>query len=70
MTNLQVPDELSRCFEKLAHDSGRDKQDYMLDPLSSYLEDADDMRIVSERLAHPGRRITLEEVERNLGLED
>ncbi len=70
MTTLQVPDDLALSYEKLAKESGRDKQDYMLEALSSYLEDLADVRVVSERLGEAGRRRTLDEVEKNLGLAD
>jgi RHH-type rel operon transcriptional repressor/antitoxin RelB len=70
MTTVQVPDEIVERYEDLARAEGREKDALIREALITQLEDLEDARIVSERLANPGRRISLEEVEKNLGLED
>jgi len=70
MLTVQVPDKLAHRYEDLARAAGREKSEYILDALNLHLEDLEDSRIVSERLANPGRRVPLEEVEKNLGLDD
>lgn len=66
MLTLQVPDDLALPYEDLARAAGRYKVDCILDPLSAYLEDIEDARIVSERLANPGRRVSLDQVKETL----
>ena len=69
MLTLQVPDNLAIPYEDLARAAGRDKADYILEALSAYLEDLEDARIVHERLGQPGRRLSIGQVEENLGLD-
>ena len=70
MTIVKVPDEIASRYEDLARAAGCDKDEFIRQALVDHLEDMEDIRIVSERLANPGRRLSLDEVEKNLGLAD
>lgn len=70
MTTVMVPDEIAHRYEDLARAAGCDKESFIRQALIDHLEDMEDIQIVSERISNPGKRLTLEEIEKNLGLED
>lgn len=72
--SIQLPEDLDTRLDELAATSGRPKSDYILEALNEYIGDLEDIQIAEQRLAdhRAGRTtaVTLEEVMRNLGLED
>jgi len=69
-TTVEIPQELDAELEALATQNGVDKNKYLREAIIRFLEDHEDIAIATERLKNPGRRIPMEEVVRNLGLDD
>lgn len=74
MLAVELPEELDRRLERLARMTGRSKADYVREALDEYIGDLEDAAVAEERLKDirtgRSRTYTLEEVERDLGLED
>ena len=69
-TTVEIPQELDAELEALAAQNGVEKKKYLSEAIISFLEDQQDIRTATERRKNPGRRIPLEEVVRNLGLDN
>jgi RHH-type transcriptional regulator, rel operon repressor / antitoxin RelB len=69
-TTVEIPQELDAALEALAARNGVDKKKYLREAIISFLEDEEDIAVATERLKNPGRRIPLNEVVRDLGLDD
>ena len=70
MLAIRLPPELERRLEALARKTGRSKTYYAREAILAYLEDLEDTYLALERLERDGPRVTLEELERDLGLAD
>jgi RHH-type rel operon transcriptional repressor/antitoxin RelB len=72
--SVVLPEELAARLQALAKESGRSESSYVLEAVSEYIGDFEDIQIAEQRLAdiRSGRSktITLDELERNLGLAD
>jgi len=66
MVTLRLPPKVDRQLAKLAKARRTTKTAIAREALIERLEE--DIRIAEERLKHPGKRIPLEDVERELGL--
>lgn len=67
---VEIPQELNVKLEALAAKNGVGKDRYLTEAIEIFLEDQEDIALATERLKNPGRRIPIEEVVRNLGLEN
>jgi RHH-type transcriptional regulator, rel operon repressor / antitoxin RelB len=70
MTTIQISDDLASQIELGAQRAGETSDDFLREAVLSRLEDLEDIAIATERLKNPGRRIPLDEVARDLGLDD
>jgi predicted DNA-binding protein len=70
MTAILIPDELAQEYALRARAANCDTETYIREALITKLEDDDDIRIALERLAGPQPCLSLEEVKRDLGLDD
>jgi RHH-type rel operon transcriptional repressor/antitoxin RelB len=70
MATIQIPDELANKMAQGAQSAGETSDAFVREAILSRLEDLEDIAIATERLKNPGRRIPLEEVVRDLGLDD
>ena len=68
MVTLRLPPTLDRKLTRLAKARRTTKTAIVREALIERLEEAEDIRIVEERLKSPGKRIPLEYIERELGL--
>ncbi len=68
MIGLRDP-ELEKRLETLAKATGRSKSFYVREAITKYLQDREDYLLGIARLEQDGKRFTLEEVEKKLGLE-
>lgn len=68
MIGLRDP-ELEKRLEKLAKATGRSKSHYVREAISEYLQEREDYLLGIARLEEGGKRFTLAEVEKKLGLE-
>jgi len=69
MLAIRLPQELETRLSKLAERTGRTKTYYAREAIVRYIEDLEDTYLAIDRLEHPQRRWTLEELEQDLDLE-
>ena len=70
MTTVQIPDEIAHQFQDRAKAAGCDTDSFIRQALIEKLEDMEDIEIAEQRLANPQPTLSLDEVKRNLGLDD
>ena len=68
MLAIRLPDEMEQRLAYLAKVTGRTKTYYAKEAISKYIEDLEDIYLSVSRLEKPGKRLSLEEVEKNLEL--
>lgn len=72
--SLRLPDDVSSRLQSLAALTGRSKTFYMIEAIREHLDDLEDLYIAEQRLievrAGRSKTLTLDEVERDLGLAD
>lgn len=69
MLAIRLPQEVETRLAELAERTGRTKTYYAREAIIHYLEDLEDTYLAIDRLEHPQRRWTLEELEQELDLE-
>jgi len=69
MIAIRLPEEIDQRLTALAKRTGRTKTFYARQAILKHIEDMEDIYIALERLENPGRRLTMEEAERELGLD-
>jgi hypothetical protein len=67
---VQIPAEIESQFVAFAHSAGESTDDLVCKALCSYLDDMQDVAAAKEHLLHPNDTITLDELKKNLGLDD
>jgi RHH-type rel operon transcriptional repressor/antitoxin RelB len=67
MLALRLPPEIEKRLDALAKKTGRSKSFYAREAILRHLEDLEDYYLARRRLARKSRRVTLEELERELG---
>jgi len=71
--SLRLPDDVSKRLDKLSKRTGRTKTFYMIQAICEHIGDLEDLYLAERRLralrAGRSRTYTLDEVERDLGLE-
>jgi RHH-type rel operon transcriptional repressor/antitoxin RelB len=70
MLAIRLPKDIEDRLADLAAKTGRTKTYYAREAILEYLDDLEDAYLVLNRIENPGRRITMEEVEKELGLGD
>lgn len=70
MLAIRLPEDIDRRLELLAERTGRTKTWYAREAIMRHLEDMEDTYIAIERVENPGKRLTMEEVEKALEVED
>lgn len=70
MTTLHIPDEIANLYADRARAAGYDPETFMRQALIAQLEDLEDVEIAMERLSDPQPTISLEQLARELGLDD
>ncbi len=74
MLAVRLPEEIEHRLVNLAKKTGRTKSFYAREAIVEYLDDLEDIYLAEKRLedlrAGRSRTYTLEEVEKELGLED
>lgn len=69
MIAIRLPAEIDERLTALARRTGRTKTYYAREAILRLMDDLEDTYIAVERLERPGRRLTMEEAERELGLD-
>jgi RHH-type rel operon transcriptional repressor/antitoxin RelB len=70
MLAIRLPEDIDQRLESLAKRTGRTKTWFAREAILRHLEDMEDTYIAIERVENPGKRLTMEEVEKALGVED
>lgn len=67
---VQIPPEIESQYEQVAQSTGDSTDNLVRRALLSYLDDLHDMAIGRENLRTPGETISMDELKKNLGLDD
>lgn len=70
MLSVRLEPHIEKRLEELARATGRTKSYYVREAILAHLEEIEDRYIAIQRLEKPAGRISLEELERQLALED
>ena len=70
MLSLRLSSDVENRLNQLAKTTGRTKTFYAKEAILKYLDDMEDTYIAINRLEIPSKRISLEDVEKELGLDD
>jgi len=70
MIAVRLPESLEKKLDQLAARTNRTKSYYLRKALEEYLEDEADYLLAIERMQSDNPRISLDEMEKRLGLED
>ena len=68
--NVRLPDEVVVRLDELARKTRRTKAYYVREAILEHLEDLEDYYLAIDRLEKNHEAITIDEVERQLGLDD
>lgn len=60
--------EALKRLERLAKETGRSKSSLVREATLAHLEDVEDVQLATERLKHPGKTYSSQEVKDELGL--
>lgn len=69
MASIHIPADLEKELERAVRESGKSKEIVVREALIRYFEDVQDLAAAEEALKEPGRSMSLDELERNLGLD-
>jgi RHH-type rel operon transcriptional repressor/antitoxin RelB len=69
MIAIRLPADIDERLTALAKRTGRTKTYYAREAILRMIEDLEDTYIAIERLEKPGRRLSMEEAEKELGLD-
>jgi RHH-type rel operon transcriptional repressor/antitoxin RelB len=67
MLALRLPPEIERRLYALAKKTGRTKSFYAREAILQHIEDIEDHYLATRRLARRGKRVSLEQLENELG---
>jgi RHH-type rel operon transcriptional repressor/antitoxin RelB len=70
MLSLRLDAELESRLAKLADLTGRTKTFYAKEAIQRYLDEMEETYLALSRLEKPGKRLSMADVERELGLDD
>ncbi|MBN8828878.1 MAG: ribbon-helix-helix protein, CopG family [Sphingobacteriia bacterium] len=68
--SISLPEHLQTRLDHLCAEIDRNKSYIVQQALEAYLDEKEDLLISLSRLAKPGKKYSMEEVEKDLGLED
>jgi RHH-type rel operon transcriptional repressor/antitoxin RelB len=69
MIAIRLPADIDDRLTELAKRTGRTKTYYAREAILRLIEDMEDTYIAIERLEKPGRRLSMEEADKELGLD-
>ena len=70
MISIDLDPEIEQRLKKVASRTGKTEAELAQELVKYGIEDLEDISIAEERLANPGQTFTLEEVRKELGLDD
>jgi RHH-type rel operon transcriptional repressor/antitoxin RelB len=69
MLALRLPPEIEKRLDALAKKTGRTKSYYAREAILRHIEDIEDFHLAARRMKRGGKRTTLDQLERDLGLD-
>jgi RHH-type transcriptional regulator, rel operon repressor / antitoxin RelB len=69
MLALRLPPEIEKRLDALARKTGRTKSYYAREAILRHIEDIEDFHLATRRMKRGGKRVTLDQLERDLGLD-
>ena len=69
MIAIRLPADIDERLTALARRTNRTKTYYVREAILQFIEDMEDAYIAVERLEKPGRRLSMEEAEKELGVD-
>ena len=66
MLTVRLSPDIEKRLDELSKKTGRTKTYYAREAIIEYIDDLEDYYLAVDRLRSPGRRWTMEEVEKNL----
>ena len=66
MLAIRLPEDIEKRLAQLAAKTGRTKTFYAKEAILEHLDDMEDKYLAMNRLEHPGKRWTLEDLEHDL----
>ncbi|MBX9893704.1 MAG: TraY domain-containing protein [Nitrosomonas sp.] len=69
MLAIKLPEEIENRLAELAAKTGRTKTYYVREAILEHLDELEEKYLAIERLEKPGKRWTLDEVEKGIDLE-
>ncbi len=69
MLAIHLPEDIEHQLDTLVRKTGHSKDWFAREAIRAYLEDMEDYDLAAEAVAHDEPTISLEELERRLGLE-
>ena len=70
MMTVRLPIPMERRLNILSRKTGRPKSFYIREALDEHINDIEDAYLALERLEHPGKIITMKELEQQLALDN
>jgi len=70
MIAVEMTKEMEIRISQLAKKTGKTTTFFICEAIEEHIADIEDTHLAVERLNNPGKRISLAEVEKELGLED
>jgi len=70
MIAVELTKEMEERISRLAKRTGKTTTFFICEALEEHIADIEDLHLAMDRLAKPGKRIPLADVEKELGLED
>jgi RHH-type rel operon transcriptional repressor/antitoxin RelB len=70
MLSLRLSNNIESRLDELAETTGRTKSFYAKEAIVKYLDEMEDTYIAINRLEKPAKRVSLEDVEKELGLDE
>lgn len=69
-TTFEIGEDIEKSFDKYASLFGSTKEQFIEEALIEKLEELEDLRVAKQRLENPSGWISMEELEKELGLEN
>jgi predicted DNA-binding protein len=70
MATIEIPDALESLIELGMQRTGENRDVFLREAIRSRLEDMQDVAAAKEHLIHPNDTVSLDEMKKNLGLDD
>ncbi len=70
MIAVELTKEMEEKISQLAKRTGKTATVFIHEAIEEHIAEVEDIQIAMERLKNPGKRISLEEAEKELGLDD